>query len=427
MMNYNHIAKLVSEYVAGDKSAFDKLYSLLFNRQYYYAYKMTGDKGASEDIAQEAFVRAYHYMHEVKNPQLFVKWLGTITYNCTTRYLNKQNAQLHPVSIEEMMEGSTDENAKETEMESDLHTEETAFANIKRCSVRETVDHLPRNLKSVVLLKYYGGYKETEIAEIMHIPLGTVKSRLFEARSILSKRLDKFASFMPFTMVMLHFNRDALLTCPGGGKAWKFAAARAAVPVAAAGAVLVLGMSLKNAGPEIIKVGISSEEYAASDVVAAELKHADAVRCVQIRETGEELKRTVGTDSWYGVLKENGTYTIVAADEKGRSSSCSFRADNIDHTPPEIGAAEKADDNFCKVKISDSGSGIDWDRILIADNAGNPAENARADADSGTITCSLENLPALITVPDRADNRTSFRICYEPKQGSGMPSVNRTP
>jgi hypothetical protein len=285
---------------------------------------------------------------------------------------------------------------------------------MKRTGIREAIDLLPPDLKSVVLLKYYSGYKETEIAEIMRIPVGTVKTKLHKARAVLSKKLEKYASFMPLTAVMIYFNKEALLLGLGAGALVKSTVtARAAVPVLMAGAVLLSGLNVRNPVPTITKINISGEAYAVSDTVCAEISSSEAVRSVRIAETGEELTGTDKENTWRGSVTANGTYTIVMTDKNGISASQIFKVNNIDRTAPEIGEAVRTGENSCTVKISDAGSGIDWDGITVKDADGNLSDAGKEDKSNGTITFRLDELPLLLSVPDRADNRTFVRLLYE--------------
>jgi len=189
-MNYAYITQLVKEFQDGNRDSFDKIYSLLYDRQYFYVYKMMSDPYAAEDIVQEAFIRAYKNLPALNKPQTFIKWLGKITYNCMSdyRHTNRNKDE----SLDELLErkssiiGAAEGNHFSGNSKADV------TAVTERLGIRKELDSLSLSMRSVVILKYYDDYNETEIAGIMNIPVGTVKSRLSTAREKLSSRLLRF-------------------------------------------------------------------------------------------------------------------------------------------------------------------------------------------------------------------------------------------
>lgn len=162
----------------GDRLAFDELYNRYNNRLFYYFYRMLGNcEETANDFLQDIFLKIID-KPELFNPDYpFKKWVYSVAHNmCKNEYRKRESRKtvLQDTFSEELME--------ETNLEDDKSRWiEIAFREINGLSEKS---------REILLLKYRENFSLEEIAEILELPKGTVKSRLFNARNELSKLMN---------------------------------------------------------------------------------------------------------------------------------------------------------------------------------------------------------------------------------------------
>lgn len=165
--------RLIRRARGGDQVAFSELVTRYKGRVYRYAAGMLGDRSDAEDVTQEAFVKAYFSLGALEHDYAFTSWLFRIVSNLCKDYLRKRgktrNAEAPP----------PDETVPDPSG-SDL---------IGKLSLDEALGRLSVDHREVLLLHDVQGFRYDEIAELVHVPLGTVKSRLFAARMALRNEL----------------------------------------------------------------------------------------------------------------------------------------------------------------------------------------------------------------------------------------------
>ncbi len=161
---------------------------------YRFAMRLTrGDEDAAEDLVQETFLRAHRFWHTYERGTNAKSWLFTI---CRNTFLHRKalvrNQRETPASeladarVEALGAGSAF-----AAQSSD--PEEEFFAKLIDDQVVEAIDALPEEFHEVLVLSDLGDLKYAEIAQVLDVPVGTVKSRLFRARKLLQGRLREFA------------------------------------------------------------------------------------------------------------------------------------------------------------------------------------------------------------------------------------------
>lgn len=160
---------------------------------YRFARRLThGDPDAAEDLAQDTFLRAYRSWHRFERGTNAKSWLFTI---CRNTYLHERdrlrNKRERPVADIEMR---ADESATGAVFErSAWNPERDFFRGLIHDEVIEAIDGLPDEFRDVLALSDLGDLRYAEIAKVLDIPVGTVKSRLFRARRLLQDRLREYA------------------------------------------------------------------------------------------------------------------------------------------------------------------------------------------------------------------------------------------
>jgi RNA polymerase sigma-70 factor, ECF subfamily len=133
----------------------------------------------AEDVAQEALLRAYRKFDRLRDPTRFRAWLVRIVYRLALDRLRSRKRR-------ELRESSS---AYRGHRPAAPTGEELAVSTEFRARLEQAMEELPEKLRLVLLLAAIKGYTLEEVSEMLAIPTGTVKSRLFCARKQLAEKL----------------------------------------------------------------------------------------------------------------------------------------------------------------------------------------------------------------------------------------------
>lgn len=153
-------------------------------------YRIVKDRELAEDLAQETFVRAFDALEQYDPSYEFSSWLFKIGYNLTVDHLRK--GTLDTVSIHGAPDAVTAERQEATAVtpeSRDERPDEAAEARELGREIERAIDDLRPEYRTAVLLRHIEGRPYDEIAEIMGIPLGTVKTYLHRGRRELQAAL----------------------------------------------------------------------------------------------------------------------------------------------------------------------------------------------------------------------------------------------
>lgn len=167
----------------GDKSAFGLLLRRYEREMYGYLRRYLGDANLAEDVFQNTFLQVYLKSNQFEEGRQVRPWLYTIATNQAVDTL-RRNGRRPTVSLEQAGVSSNGIDLRallETLSSRDPDPLEAAVQEEQREQVRAAVEHLPDLLKQTLILTYYQGLKYREVADILEIPVGTVKSRLHAA------------------------------------------------------------------------------------------------------------------------------------------------------------------------------------------------------------------------------------------------------
>jgi len=184
-----NVPGLVERARTGDRRAFDDLARLHKDRIFNYLLRMVGDRSEAEDLAQEAFLRAFRALHRFRGGAAFPTWLYRIASNLAVDALRRRRREAaRSVSLEEPI--GTDEGDVSRELPDPLpDPPQRAEQAELQAEVQRAIAALSPKLREAVVMFDIQGLTYEEIAEVTGVPLGTVKSRLFNARSQLRDRL----------------------------------------------------------------------------------------------------------------------------------------------------------------------------------------------------------------------------------------------
>ncbi|MHC4607652.1 MAG: RNA polymerase sigma factor [Planctomycetota bacterium] len=147
----------------GSRDAFEELYRLFSRPLANFLYRLCWDAQAVDDLVQEVFLRVWRAAPRWEPRAKVSTWIFRIAHNLWIKQASKRREQAlgdAPVPA---------------------RPEESSGRSEMREAVRRAVDSLPAGEREVLILAEYNGFRYPEIAQILDIPVGTVKSRMFHA------------------------------------------------------------------------------------------------------------------------------------------------------------------------------------------------------------------------------------------------------
>jgi RNA polymerase sigma-70 factor (ECF subfamily) len=162
-----------------DLGALASLYDRYSRLSYALAYRILGDGESAEDVVHDAFISAWRGAASYRRERGNVRgWLLSIVHHRAVDVLRRKTA-FRPAPLEAASERPSDDD-----------TAETAERNVEHQTVREALEALPPAQRRTIELAYFGGYTHVELAELMGVPLGTVKGRMRIGLQKLRRALD---------------------------------------------------------------------------------------------------------------------------------------------------------------------------------------------------------------------------------------------
>lgn len=172
----------IDRVLSGDRTAFALIVEGQKRLVYQIVSRMIPAECDREDLCQEVFVKVYQNLGRFQGQAKFSTWVAKITCNTCLHFLEKKRPELY----DDLSEGKAtiDDHAGELPSPADF-TQQRDMA----IRVSEEIDRLPVHLGIVVTLYHLHGMAYNEIADILGLPDGTVKSHLFRGREMLKKQI----------------------------------------------------------------------------------------------------------------------------------------------------------------------------------------------------------------------------------------------
>lgn len=164
---------LIRRCQSGDAAAFTTLYEHYARKVYQTAYLITGDRAVAEDVMQEAFAQTFRAIGGLREPAAFSTWLYRMVVRQARRVAGRERAQkllgddltlLAPPMVADSQDRA-----------------------VLRQVLREAIRVLPEQMRTVIVFHYYHDRSVAEIAALMEVPEGTVKSWLHRGRAQLGR------------------------------------------------------------------------------------------------------------------------------------------------------------------------------------------------------------------------------------------------
>lgn len=167
----------------GDSDSFGRLVERWQSRVYGFIVRYTGNREDARDLTQDTFTKAYQNLDRLADPMSFPAWVYKIALNeCRMRFRRGKGSRLVALSQHDDL----------PQEEVDEKTPEMAYRQTElRTLLQALFEELPEEQRAVIVMKEYQGLKFREIAEILDIPLSTVKSRLYLGLKSLKGLMEK--------------------------------------------------------------------------------------------------------------------------------------------------------------------------------------------------------------------------------------------
>jgi RNA polymerase sigma-70 factor (ECF subfamily) len=174
--------ELATQLQQGNKSAFEAIIYRYHAQVFSYVYRMSHNQNVTPDIVQDIFLKVCRGIKYYNPSRPFKPWLYSIVANTYTDYIRKiySNKTVPGLEVVEKCMAATT-----------AGPEESFWEQLSREEVAAAVSALNEIYRQVIILRFYHDMKLEEISEILNIPLGTVKSRLFSGLKNLKKNLLK--------------------------------------------------------------------------------------------------------------------------------------------------------------------------------------------------------------------------------------------
>ncbi len=173
---------LVTASQQGDQDAFASLMQRHQRRVFNLVLRMLQDYEEASEITQEAFLAAWMGLPSFRGEARFATWLYRIAYNCALKQLERRKRERYlraAIEAEQILE----------EMNKQKQAEDILELRARQAIMREQFLQLPTKYRIVLTLRHLHEMTYEEMADILTLPIGTIKTHLFRARHLLKERL----------------------------------------------------------------------------------------------------------------------------------------------------------------------------------------------------------------------------------------------
>ena len=178
--------EIIERVKSGEKEAYDLLVLKYQQRVINLISRFVKNHSDALDVSQETFIKAYRALPNFRGDSAFYTWLYRIAVNTAKNHLTVQSRKItksdYDVADIEQIEGNMSL-TEQTTPESLLAKDELQETILK------TIENLPEDLKSAIMLREIEGLSYEGIAEVMECPVGTVRSRIFRAREMIDSKI----------------------------------------------------------------------------------------------------------------------------------------------------------------------------------------------------------------------------------------------
>ncbi len=187
------LARQVRQCIAGDAQAWQALVVAQHRRIYSICYRFTGSATDAEDLTQDVFLKLYRNLETFDAGKgSFGTWITTLTRNLLVDHFRRTRLDRATDSIHASFDGDEDGPTMEDRLMDKRPSQEQHFAGLElRTRIQGALKQLSPELREAVILRDLEDLDYKEIAQVLNIPEGTVKSRISRGRGELAKLLER--------------------------------------------------------------------------------------------------------------------------------------------------------------------------------------------------------------------------------------------
>lgn len=164
----------------GNQDAFAQLVQRYQRQVFNLVYRMLQEYEEASEITQETFLAAWQGLPSFRGDARFSTWLYRVAYNCSLKQLeSRKRDRALQAALQTEIESSNDAGREYAEFE----------AHDRQAMIQEHLSNLPAKYRIVLILRHLQEMTYEEMAEILTMPIGTIKTHLFRARNLLKERL----------------------------------------------------------------------------------------------------------------------------------------------------------------------------------------------------------------------------------------------
>lgn len=399
--------QIIKNLKSGDLKSLESIYQFYKDSIYYFALSYVKNKQDAEEVLQNTFVIVANNIQDLQKPKAFHSWIHKIAYHESLAIFKERKRYSSLTSNEDY------------DIEDVAIEPEDPMAILDRSEIESAVrielEKLPEKFMSVAYLKYFGDFTVQEIASILDIPSGTVKTRLNRVRETLQPPLQqkgyspiKYLSvsagpiFFPIfekliqndamaneTTNRIFENIQSMIASNTGGiLAVSTSSAVATTKILQIVGVLALGgagaysaYSLMNPENSIVnQISYYSQLTNANVEVEIKLNQTVTEEDVHINNNGKNVQFNIEDKALYFEAENNGTYEIDVNGEKQ-----AVQIDNIDKQNPVLSNVEYKNEKL-RFQIEKEGADIDYEKSYFADEKGTKYTLPKSGQMSGSFT-----------------------------------------
>lgn len=174
---------------------FDKEFLPHIDSMYNFAYRLTFDEDDAKDLVQETYLKAFRFINSFEQGTNAKAWLFRILKNSFINDFRKRSKEPSKVDYQEV---ETFYNSEDTEISATTDLRVETVQHMIGDEISNALNSLAVDFRTVIILCDLEGFTYEEMAKILDIPIGTVRSRLHRARNLLKEKLQSYAESMGY-------------------------------------------------------------------------------------------------------------------------------------------------------------------------------------------------------------------------------------
>ena len=178
-------AQLIEQCLDGDEQAFERLVLRFQNKVFTLIARMVRNRDTAADLSQEVFIKVYRKLGNLKDKNRASSWIMQVAHNTTLDYIKKR--RLESVSTDFDDQATQQRMAKFISTPSSM-SPEVIVEKLTPSQMDELINELDIKYRTILTLRFVEGYPFQEIADILNLPLSTVKFRKHYAIKLLQQK-----------------------------------------------------------------------------------------------------------------------------------------------------------------------------------------------------------------------------------------------